>query len=138
MARIAVKYERPLGSGMYATYQATLADGRLVTINTQYDAVLPHHGHLDTCPQVTMMGGRCTCAANADIMALAGALIAEAHTTGRAEIRAAETEATRVRAAAIAADNAAFGASVERVHDHNGWCDRCGSYCYGDCTASES
>ena len=104
MTRIATSYRRPLGTGQYATVIATLPDGREVTIDTQYAAVLPRGNHVPTvhapnagpwdtgmgCPQLTQMGGRCTCPANADIMAMADALVAEARTIGHPEVEAQE------------------------------------------------
>jgi hypothetical protein len=130
---------------MYATYVATLADGREVTLDTQYGAVLPHGGHVPTiksgqswgvgdvgCPQLTQMGGRCTCSANADIMAMGPALLAEAATIGCAEVEEREVAKTAARRAAILADNALHPDTPPGA----GWCDRCESYCYGDCTAS--
>jgi len=130
---IALRYEHPT-NGQYNETVAVLPGERRVVVNTQYRAVLPVGGHIPTvgalfdahrtgCPQLIVMGGRCTCAANADIMASAGDLVAEARPHGKfgAAPRAVPLEVpATVPPTAI------------------GWCDRCDSYCYGDCTASEA
>lgn len=118
---------------------ATLSDGRTVIVNTQYRAVLPCGGHIPTvlsvcawgagdegCPQLTQMGGRCTCPANADIMALSEALLTEARLVGWPTVRTASEMVPATSAPTIPASVPPRG---------DGWCERCGSYCYGDCTA---
>ena len=133
---IAATYKYP-SNDVYSETMATLPDGRVVTVDVQYAAVLPHGGHIPTvkpadagpwaagvgCPQLTKMGGRCTCAANADIMAQAAELVIEAREHGKFG------RPERVR----------LEAEPEPIEHHGvGWCDRCESYCYGDCTASQS
>lgn len=56
----ATTYRYP-ASRMYNETVATLEDGRVVTINTQYGVVLPHGQHADDCDQINKMGGRCSC-----------------------------------------------------------------------------
>lgn len=118
----------------YSETLATLQDGRKVTVNVQYAVVLPHDGHVPTvrpadggagvgCPQLTKIGGRCTCAANADIMGQADALVIEAREHGK--FGRPERVCEPVEPAPIERHGA-------------GWCKRCESYCYGDCTASQS
>jgi len=120
--QIAASYQHPSNDN-YSETIATLPDGRRVTVDVQYAAILPHDGHEATCPQSVKIGGRCTCASNADIMAQGGALIAEAREHGkfgRPERVLLEAEPEPI------------------VKRGVGWCDRCESYCYGDCTASQS
>jgi len=120
--RIAASYQHPSNDN-YSETMATLPDGREVTVDVQYAAVLPHSGHDATCPQLVKIGGRCTCAANVDIMAKAGALVIEAREHGKFG------RPERVRPQADPEPIAPSGV---------GWCNRCESYCYGDCTASQS
>jgi len=67
----AARYDYPLG-GQYNETVATLSDGRVVTIDTQYACVLPHGNHKADCDQINKMGGRCTCGllAGIDVAAL--------------------------------------------------------------------
>lgn len=60
MIRKAASYDYPT-SRQYNETTATLEDGRVVTVNTQYGLVLPHGQHADDCDQTNKIGGRCTC-----------------------------------------------------------------------------
>jgi len=51
----------------YNEIAATLADGRIMTVNTQYGCVEPWAEHKATCSYVTVMGGRCDCGLLDDI-----------------------------------------------------------------------
>ena len=107
---------------------ATLADGRVAAVWTQYGVVQPYQGHQETgCRQLTT-GGRCTCPANADIMAMRDNLVEEGRRVGWPTVMAdhAAREAQR-RSLVVARANIPRG---------DGWCDRCSSYCYGDCQAN--
>lgn len=118
---IAATYGYP-SNGSYSETLATLQDGRRVSVDVQYAAVLPQGGHDIACPQLVKIGGRCTCAANADIMAQADKLVVEAREHGKfgrpERVRTPEPEPIK--------------------HHGAGWCNRCESYCYGDCQASQS
>ena len=57
---IAQSYNYPM-SGGYAETVATLADGRVMTVDTQYSCVLAHGNHAKNCDQINKMGGRCNC-----------------------------------------------------------------------------
>jgi len=59
MTITAIKYDYPI-NGASGDTVATLADGRKVTINTQYDCVEPRGHHADDCG-IRRMGGRCNC-----------------------------------------------------------------------------
>ncbi|HUT77153.1 MAG TPA: hypothetical protein VM285_05680, partial [Polyangia bacterium] len=82
-------------------------------------SVYPLGAHGAAC-SARAPGGSCTCSDNSDIMTQADALIAEAREHGKcgpAPIEWPEDEA-------------------EPTTTHGpGWCDRCESYCYGDCEA---
>ena len=106
-------YEHPT-DGAYAETRATLDDGRVVTVNTQYAVVLPHGQHADTCAQLNRIGGRCDCGLLAGLDL--AAIIADARANGKfgpepTPAAPALAEAVRPR----------------------GVCPRCGSYCCGDC-----
>lgn len=60
MIRKAASYDYP-ASRQYNETVATMEDGRVMTVDTQYAVVLPHGEHADDCDQVNKMGGRCTC-----------------------------------------------------------------------------
>lgn len=77
---IAQSYDYPM-SGGYAETVATLADGRVLTVDTQYSCVLAHGKHAKTCDQINKMGGRCNCGllAGVDIEAL----VTEARANGK-------------------------------------------------------
>lgn len=68
-------------SGRQNETVAVLDDGRVVTINTQYGAVLPHGKHADDCDQINKMGGRCNCGLLAGIDV--AALVADARVNGK-------------------------------------------------------
>lgn len=114
----AISYEHPITGG-YADTVATLEDGRIVTINTQYDIVLPHGDHAADCDQINKMGGRCTCG-KLDGIDVA-ALIADARINGKFGY-APRPVARREKAV------------VDNDRD-KAICPKCGTVCYGDCTA---
>jgi len=110
-----VTYEYPMnGNGMETV--ATLADGRVVTVNVQYSAVLPHGKHSGDCDQLNQMGGRCTCGL-LDGIDVDG-LMADARINGKRGF-APQPESK---------------ATVDDAAD-NGICRVCGTYCCGDCQA---
>lgn len=114
MITSAARYDHPAG-GQYAETMATLADGRVVTVNTQYAIVLPHGRHSADCDQVNTIGGQCTCGLldGIDI----AALVAEARTNGK-----------------LGAAPAGTPGDVDEVkRNQHGLCPQCGTYCCGDC-----
>jgi len=113
--RKATKYEYPM-SGGYADTLATMEDGRKVYVNTQYKRVLPLGKHADDCDQINVMGGRCTCGLLDGIDE--ASLIADAHERG---LFGSPPE-----------DDVSDDAT-DNVDHGQGWCDRCESYCFGDC-----
>ena len=123
----AASYEYPLG-GTYAETIATLADGRVVTINTQYACVLPHGNHAEDCEQLTKMGGRCTCGLLDGIDV--EALVADARANGKRgrEPRPEPTPAEIERRERVDAE-------FEARRRADGLCPKCGTYCCGDCEA---
>lgn len=114
----AISYEHPITGG-YAETVATLEDGRIVTINTQYAIILPHGDHAADCDQINKIGGRCTCGKldGIDIPAL----IADARINGKFGY------APRVAVKP--------GKSIEDKSRDRGICPKCGTYCDGDCGA---
>lgn len=76
----AVSYEYPMDACSAETV-ATLEDGRVVTVNTQYGVVQPHGKHADDCDQKTKIGGRCTCGLLDGIDV--AALVADARINGK-------------------------------------------------------
>lgn len=74
-----IKYSYPV-SRLYNETVATLADGRTVTVNTQYESVFSHRHLSDGCGAMVRMGGRCDCGAldGIDIPAL----VADARANG--------------------------------------------------------
>lgn len=108
-------YSHP-ANGAYNETTATLDDGRVMTVNTQYNAVLPHGKHAADCDQINKMGGRCTCGMLAGVDV--AALIADARINGRF----GRAPVAKVKAPVVA----------EPKHGA-GWCDKCESYCFGDC-----
>ena len=107
-------YSHP-ANGERGMTEATLADGRKVTINTQYGVVQPHGSHADTCDQLTKIGGRCNCGLLDGIDV--EALVADARERGKiGPAPRRQPEPVHVPAASP--------------------CPRCGTYCYGDCTAN--
>jgi hypothetical protein len=123
-------YDYPQDGG-YADTVATLADGRKLWINTQYSNVVARHAagcHKGPCSislsNVCAEGARrraaaCTCGALAGVDDVA--MVADARINGKFG------RPPVVRAAAPVAAQIKHGF---------GWCDKCESYCYGDCTAS--
>jgi len=116
MIESAEKYEYPIG-GQYNETVALLADGRTVTVNTQYTCVVPHGNHAEDCDQINVMGGRCTCGLLDGIDV--PALVADARINGK---RGYAPRPTTV-------NNEITDARRER----NGLCPRCDSCCHGDC-----
>jgi hypothetical protein len=106
-------YEHPM-SGPKSETVATLDDGRVLTINTQYAVVLPHGKHAANCDQVCKMGGRCNCGLLDGIDV--AALVADARLRGKFGPAPVVPVAKSVT-----------------VADHT--CPHCGTYCDGDCRA---
>jgi hypothetical protein len=123
----AVGYEYPT-SGQYAETVATLEDGRVVTIDTQYACVLPHGNHTADCDQINTMGGRCTCGLLAGIDV--AALVADARINGK---RGRKPKPTPSREEIER--NQREVAEMDVRQARNGPCPKCGTYCYGDCEA---
>lgn len=60
MDTTAITYTRPVDGG-YAKTIATLPDGRRLAVDTQYSSVCAYGDHANDCPQINVVGGRCTC-----------------------------------------------------------------------------
>lgn len=99
-----------------STTVATLADGRIVSVDRRYGAVLPYGDHADDCDQINKMGGRCTCGLLDGIDC--EALLADARINGKFGPRPV-----------------ARTPRVEIPNDDPHVCPRCGTYCCGDCGA---
>lgn len=127
MIGTAVSYDYPMG-GQYAETVATLEDGRVVTVDTQYACVLPHGKHADNCDQINKMGGRCTCGLLDGIDV--AALVADARINGKRG-RKPKTRPSREEIERNQRELAEMDARRAR----NGLCPICGTYCHGDCEA---
>lgn len=112
----AAQYDYP-ANGAYADTRATLADGRVVTVNTQYEVVSPHGHHAADCDQLNKIGGRCTCGLLDGIDV--AALVADARLHGKFG----------------AAPVAAATQQPEQPADSH-LCPKCHTYCDGDCIAN--
>ena len=106
-----MKYEY---NGQYNETMATLDDGRVMIVNTQYSVVTPTGTHAATCELKTKMGGRCTCGMldGVDVVAL----VADARKNGKFGI-----------APVAPVDRQEFPARLP------GLCPRCNTFCCGDC-----
>ena len=106
-------YRYPV-SGRYNETEATLSDGRVVVINTQYGRVDVIGEHAATCGQLTQIGGHCTCGLldGIDI----AALVADAREHGL-----------------FGAPQRGECEPMDEAGTIPGTCPRCGSVCYGDC-----
>ncbi|NUQ71697.1 MAG: hypothetical protein HUU17_12880 [Chthonomonadales bacterium] len=121
----AAKYEYPI-TGAYNETTATLDDGRVVTVNTQYGVVLSHGSHKADCDQLTKMGGRCTCGLLDGIDV--AALVADARANGkRGPKPMPKPTAGEIERSAREI------AELEAQRRRNGLCLRCNTYCHGDC-----
>lgn len=101
---------------------AIFADGSRAHVCPQYNAILPCGDHADDCDQLTTMGGRCTCGLLDDIDV--PALLADAIARGKF----GQAPVPRV-------EKTSYSNEPKRG---DGWCDKCQSYCYGDCEATGS
>lgn len=113
-------YDYPI-NGLYNETVATLDDGRVVTINTQYAVVLPHGKHADNCDQINKMGGRCNCGLLDGIDV--EALVADARINGKRGERPVE----RKPEAPVKIDSSRLDKQL---------CPKCQTVCYGDCEAN--
>jgi hypothetical protein len=117
MNRQATSYDYPM-TGNGAETVAHLTNGTTVTVDKQYKAIMPHKHLSSDCDMMTKMGGRCNCGALDGIDA--AALIAEAREFGFFGNKPA--------------------IKIERVAlpeaPRYGYCHKCGSCCYGDCSAN--
>jgi hypothetical protein len=113
-------------NGQYNETIATLDDGRVVTINTQYACVLPHGDHAEDCEQLTKMGGSCTCGLLDGIDV--EAIVADARINGK---RGRESKPTVSSAEIERRERAIDEMDARRRAD--GLCPKCGTYCCGDC-----
>lgn len=127
MNSMAVSYDYPM-DGQYAETVATLEDGRVVTINTQHACVLPHGNHASDCDQMNKWGGLCTCGLLDGIDV--AALVADARINGKRG-RKPEPKPSREEIERNQREIAEMDARRAR----NGFCPKCGTYCYGDCEA---
>jgi hypothetical protein len=123
----AESYSYPM-SGAYAETIATLRDGRICTVNTQYGVVLPHGEHAEDCEQLTNMGGRCTCGLLDGIDV--AALVADARINGK---RGCEPRQEPSRDEIERRERVDAEFDARRRAD--GLCQKCGTYCCGDCEA---
>lgn len=111
------------GDSHYADTCATI-NGKKYAVNTQYGVVGPWRHLRDDCEMMTKIGGKCTCGA-LDWIDIA-AVIADARVNGKFGIppRPEETPEHKVKRLA----------DLAMLDKHGpGWCDKCQSYCYGDC-----
>ena len=113
-------YAYPI-NGLYNETVATLDDGRVVTINTQYAAVLPHGKHADNCDQINKMGGRCNCGLLDGIDV--AALVADARINGKRGPAPVECKPE----APVKIDSSRLDKML---------CPKCHTVCYGDCEAN--
>ena len=112
-------YEYP-SSGRGSETVAVLADGRRMTVDTQYGVIIPQGKHDDDCAQVTEIGGTCSCGMidGVDVDSLVYDA-RERGLRGKPQTRQATPTTTPIE--------------TKRGAD---WCHRCESYCYGDCSAA--
>jgi acetone carboxylase gamma subunit len=123
----ATSYEYPSG-GRYAETVATLEDGRVCTVDTQYAVVLPHGNHKSDCDQINTMGGRCTCGLLDGIDV--AALVADARGNGKCG-RAPAPVPSREEIER----NEREIAEMDAYDARSKLCPQCGTYCCGDCNA---
>jgi len=110
-------------SGGHADTVATLDDGRTVWINRQYLACDVHHSDECAISKQTACYPQASCTCGAEL---------------------SDAEKTELMADAIRNGKWGSRPQKKRLPDPDpdgpikrgaGWCDKCGSYCYGDCTA---
>lgn len=107
----AARYEYP-ANGAYNETIAILEDGRKLIVNTQYKAVRSFH-HADGCDAMMSVCGVCNCVpANIDVEAL----VDDAKKRGRRGYAPMKKEAV-----------------AEQREVDNRVCEKCGTYCDGDC-----
>lgn len=136
-----IKYEYTTNGG-YADTVGILEDGRKLYINTQYDSVTTKH--TDACDKTTsgewrtgddlcsvgtrINQAKCTCGA------LDGIVIEEVLEDAR--INGKFGTAPKVQEKLNVAREASYQKHLEIEKHGFGWCNKCGSYCYGDCEAN--
>lgn len=111
----AISYEYPM-SGQDAETVATLDDGRICIVNTQYATVFPLGDHKADCDQI-LMGSRCTCGLLGGIDV--AALVDDARTHGKCGRKPKPSQP-------VADISAMFTIPGRR-------CPKCDTYCHGDC-----
>jgi hypothetical protein len=113
-------YEYP-ANGYYNETVVVFTDGSKANVCVQYSSVMPLGSHTDDCEQVTKMGGRCTCGKLDGIDV--PALLADAKANGKFGEAPKAPKPVSV---------------IMTIHETHGfgWCDKCHSYCYGDCEAT--
>jgi len=127
----AARYDYPLDDG-YADTVATLDDGRVVWINTQYGRCDVRHA--DGCDMLRWGAvyvdppRRCTCGAELPLE-MQSELLRDARVNGKFGRPPEPVETEEAKAQRLA------GLALYEQHGP-GWCDKCGSYCHGDCEAS--
>jgi len=111
------------GDSHYADTVATI-NGKRYAVNTQYSIVSPWRHLRDDCEMLKKMGGKCTCGAMDGIDV--AAVIADARINGKYGVPPRPTETTEHKAQRLA--------DLAKLDKHGpGWCNKCKSYCYGDC-----
>jgi len=107
----------------YADTCATI-NGVKYSINAQYGVVAPWRHLRPDCEMMTKIGGKCTCGALDGIDV--AAVIADARINGKFGIPPQPAETAEHKAQRLA--------DLAKLEQHGpGWCDKCQSYCYGDC-----
>jgi len=122
---ISYDYMPGANGGNYADTVATI-DGKKYVVNTQYSVVAPWRHLSDDCEMMTKIGGKCTCGAldGVDVPAL----ITDARINGKLGMRPVPVETLEQKTKRLA--------GLAELDKHGpGWCDKCKSYCYGDCEA---
>lgn len=113
------------GDSHYADTQAIIG-GKQYAVNTQYGVVAPWRHLSNDCDMMQRMGGKCTCGAMDGIDV--DAVLADARINGKFGLPPRPTESAEHKAQRLA--------DLAKLDKHGpGWCNKCKSYCYGDCEA---
>jgi len=117
----AVSYEYPIG-GQYNETVAKLIDGRTAWINTQYGTVDVRHADECAISKQTACYPKAKCTCGAMELIDVEALVDDARANGKTGY-APQAETKTVKHADV------------ETHEF-GLCEKCGTYCYGDCEVS--